>query len=49
MKEFKRRFNEDPEFALAVVAVAVPAAALTITAIAKLIGSSGYALHAVKR
>lgn len=49
MKNLKRRFQEDPEFALMTVAIGIPIATGLITAVAKLVGSSGYAVHAAKR
>jgi hypothetical protein len=49
MKNIKKKFMEDPEFAMATIVVVTPLVIATIAVTAKLIGSSGYALHAVKR
>jgi len=48
MKEFKRKFKEDPEFALMVMVVVVPVGIAAITAASKLIESSAYAYRASK-
>ena len=49
MKNFKKKFQDDPMFAAIVLAGGAQIAVMLLTATAKFIGSSGYALHAAKR
>ena len=49
MKNLKKKFQEDPIFAAGVLVAATTAAAALVNAVGYLIGSSGYALHAIKR
>ena len=49
MRKLKERFMNDPEFAVTVTLVTTAVVATLMTASAKLIGSSAYAVHASKR
>ena len=49
MKNLIAKFKEDPEFAIASAVTIALTGAVVITAVAKLIGSSAYAVHAAKR
>ena len=49
MRKLKDKFMNDPEFAITVTVIATTAVAVLMTASAKLIGSSAYAVHAAKR
>lgn len=48
MKKLKARFQEDPQFAVFVLAIAATSAALLMKSTAKLIESSAYAYRASK-
>lgn len=49
MKNLKRKFQEDPMFAVLIIAVGATVLTGLIKETAHLVGSSGYALHAHKR
>lgn len=49
MDRIKKAFKDDPIATLAVAAGAVTAAAMLINAVAHIVGSTGYAIHAAKR
>lgn len=48
MKKLKERFNDDPMFAVTVIAIAATTAAVVLKAVAKTIESSAYAYRASK-
>lgn len=48
MDNFKKRFKEDPIFALTVIAVAVPIGVSVLNAVAKTLTASAYAYRASK-
>jgi hypothetical protein len=48
MNKLKARFNEDPAFAITVIAIGASSAALLMKSAAKLIESSAYAYRASK-
>lgn len=49
MNRLKQKFQEDPVFATAVIIASATAAAALLNSVARIIGSSGYAVHAAKR